>query len=96
MMKIHKYKVLPSFEIQTLNEPGIHSIVSAAEQNGEVVLYARIEQNYHSKQKKFMVIGTGWEVDVSKEYSLHFVNTVKTGGFVWHVFEAQPWEELPF
>lgn len=97
MSVIYKYPVVPMNAVQVVTMPSSSTILSAIEQHGGIVVYALVHNpNVNpvwNDHKRLLVLGTGWEFDAEREFEIkpyeemRFINTVKTGNFVWHVFE---------
>jgi hypothetical protein len=94
MSSILKYSVRPRNEVQLLTIPASSEIVSAIEQNGEIVVYALVPDPdappLWDGTKRLLVVGTGWGFNLDREKAfdkIRFINTVKIGPFVWHVME---------
>jgi hypothetical protein len=83
---IYKYKILITDEF-VLNLPLNSKLLSVAEQDGDMVLYAMVIPELGLHPVKIRVIGTGNPMpgDMS-EYK--FLGTVKTynGRLMWHIF----------
>lgn len=78
-MKIYKYPI-PIDERTIISCAGV---LSAIEQNGEVVVYA-LDDEGHNEDYFFHIVGTGWDLDTLQHFK--FLVSVKYGAFVWHVF----------
>lgn len=80
-MKIYKYP-LPSFDC-IIEMPRNAKIKCAGNQNGNIVLWAMINELDEISKRRFKVFPTG--ADIEGEY----IGTVLQvgGAFVWHVFE---------
>ena len=94
MKTIYKYPIAPFHGIQEIKLPMGSVMLSVIEQNGEIMLYCSIANPEAGKVTyRYMVVGTGWELDVKQDDFPDFIGTVKCGSFVWHVFEVN---DLPF
>lgn len=97
MAKIFKYAIEPKPELQRISVPYGARLLSAIEQNGDVFLYAMTfplsRPDTVLVERKIYCVGTGWDFDMNKLFVNHFIDTVKAGPYVWHVFEV---EDLPF
>lgn len=95
MKTIYKYPITPRHEVQELWLPLGSKILSVIEQDMQIQLYVSLEYPEAPKEAKhrFMVVGTGWELDYEGELFPRFIGSVKQGPFVWHVFEL---DDLPF
>jgi hypothetical protein len=59
------------------------------------MLYCAIENpdNDETVPHHLLIVGTGWEIELEELQFPKFISTVKSGPFVWHVFEI---EDMPF
>jgi hypothetical protein len=97
MSVIYKYPLQPYNSVQWLTVSSSSTIISAIEQDGQIVVYALIPdpdaEPVWDQQKRMLVLGTGQYFNADRENSikpfeeLRFINTVKVDPFVWHVFE---------
>lgn len=89
---IHKYVVNPSEEVQELRVPFGSKIVSTGYQNGQIVVwvmkFSSDSDNTLTDTLRYMVVGTGWDIDAKGDYP-EFKGTVVAGPFVWHVFQVE-------
>jgi hypothetical protein len=86
MSMIWKYELQITDE-QTILMPGQAKILSAANQNGKLCIWAMVDTEQPIAPKYFSVIGTGHPL--SEDFPLRkFIDTVIIGQFVWHVFEV--------
>lgn len=96
MSVIHKYVIQPSEQIQQITVPYRSKIVSCGVQDGQMVMWVmKLEDTSSSDSMctlRYMVVGTGWNIDAS-EYYPKFRGTIQIGGYVWHVLEMQ---DIPF
>jgi len=85
-MKIYKY-LLEVTDEQVLELPKNAGILSVAEQNGNIVLYAMVNPEMHTEKIRIAIIGTGHEIPRPQDLD-RFVGTVKQRGglLMWHVF----------
>ena len=60
-------------------------IVSADVRDGKITIWALIDTEAETEQRRFIYVGTGF--DVSELESTQYIGTVFDGPFVWHVFE---------
>lgn len=97
MATIHKYKVEPKRELQKIMVPAGTRLISAIEQNGEIMVYGLIEKPHENMsnncERQILVVGTGWNFDIEGAFNTSVIGTVKVGPFVWHVLEV---DDLPF
>lgn len=88
MSTIWKYEL--EIAPQQVSMPKGAKILSVANQDGEICLWALVDQHAPTEERSIEVIGTGWNLDkehksISSE--LTFIGTVLVGPYVWHVFE---------
>jgi hypothetical protein len=57
-------------------------------QYGEFQLWAEVNTDKSMAQRKFVVYGTGTEID--KDLRLKYINTIFVNAFVWHFYEVSP------
>lgn len=88
MNTIWKYEL--EIASQQVSIPKGAKILSVANQDGEICLWALVDQHAPTEERSIEVIGTGW--DLKRDYKsiaseLTFIGTVLVGSYVWHVFE---------
>lgn len=87
MQKIFKYE-LQITDRQKLHIPSTR-ILSVAEQDNKIVVYASVLQDYFldSEEYEFIIVGTGNKPSIDLDYC-HFLGTVKLneGKLMFHVF----------
>ncbi len=81
MYKIYKYE-LELEDQQTLVLPEHSKILTVIKQNNKIVLYAQVTESKYYDHYTIFVKGTGHSIG----YSAIYLNTVKIGMFVWHIF----------
>ena len=74
-------------DVQDVSMSSDAVILSAIEQYGAIVVYARVNPNAVASRRRFFVVGTGHPLDRIDPTAV-FVGTVKTegGALIWHVF----------
>lgn len=97
MSVIYKYPLPPFDAVQWVTMPSSSTVLSAIEQKGQIILYALVPDpnasSLWNSQKRILVLGTGQtfnedrENDIRPFDEMRFINTVKVGNFVWHIFE---------
>lgn len=88
MKTIWKY-TLAAAGWQVVNMPAEAQILSVAEQNGEIVLYALVDPSKAPEQREVWTVGTGRPVpDAALQAT--FIGTVKLEGglLMFHVFAS--------
>lgn len=83
-MEIWKF-VLEITSRQWVPMPRGAVVISAANQDGSLCIWAMVNPDHPTVGREFNVIGTGNKVDADVERV--FIDTVLIGPFVWHVFE---------
>ena len=87
MKTIHKYEFgiqkLGSFEI-----PSGAKILTAQWQFYEVVLWAEVDTDNFSEDRKFIIVGTGWSLDDEPTERTYIATVQEPSGYVWHVYEV--------
>ena len=84
MKRIFKYKLEIMDDPQEIIMPSHSRILSVIEQNGKPVLYALVEDEREEQLLNVKIVGTGHPFEYADKWD--FVDTVKCGAFVWHVF----------
>ena len=86
MRTIYKYQLNDADNI--IEMPANSMVLSAATQNHEVVIWASVETTHGINNRRFLVIGTGWDMSEYENLELKFINTVFVDRMVFHVFEV--------
>ncbi len=68
---------------QILLIPKGAKLLFIAMQEGKICLWMELEQSAEKERRKFIVVGTGWELPPDRNYC----GTVLVDPYVWHVFE---------
>jgi hypothetical protein len=85
MKTIFKYPIEVTDE-QKVKLPSDSLIISAINQNGQLVIYALVDtEEKDTEEKTIRIFGTGHPCDV-EEFDYNFLGSVVTGDFVWHIF----------
>ncbi len=84
-MTIWKFE-LEITDLQRVFMPHGATILSAANQNGKVCLWAMVNPKHPAQERVIEIIGTGNPIQPMQR---HFIGTVVVNPFVWHVFERQ-------
>ena len=80
MKTVYKY---PTGEVMM---PKGAKVLAAWCQNGEVQIWAEVDDKAPLEERHFVVYGTGWEIATDR--NLSYIGTVHDGAFVWHVYEV--------
>lgn len=83
MSTIWKFKL--EVTVQNITIPAKAEILSVANQNDKICLWALVEPHNPKIERVIEVVGTGWMIEPAKKRK--FIGTVQVGPFVWHVFE---------
>jgi len=86
--RIFKY-TLEITSDQTVQMPQDAQILSVANQNGNLCLWAMVDIDCPPHPRHIEIIGTGLPVPDSQRL---FIGTAVIGQFVWHVFEKNKGE----
>jgi len=95
MAVIYKYTLaepLPlAAHIVELTLPDGAWILKFDNQDNEIRMWAVVDPSAERETRRFLVQGTGHEIAaVSDIEDLLYMDTVKCGPYVWHVFEISP------
>lgn len=89
METIYKYALeLEDEQIITLKRGA--EILSAQEQNDQLVLWALVDPDRQDEKVKFYIAGTGNPLPFPGPYTRYlyeYIDTVQQGRFVWHIFQ---------
>lgn len=87
MKTIWKFNLSKSKTYQLLMPEGAN-ILCTNIQNGEICLWAEVEDNSNvSEWRYFYIFGTGWELPDNLD-NYKYIGTVFENQFVWHVYEG--------
>lgn len=91
MLTIYKYVIEPSLEAIDLTIPGGGPVISAGiDPSGNVCVWAMVDTDKPDEKVRIICVGTGWPLDAAMNAArdwLNFIGTVKTGIYMWHVFQ---------
>ena len=85
MSKIYKYVIPIGKDSFYIPMPKDAKILKLELQNGIPVFWAIVDINEESILRKFVTIGTGWEMD---DKNLSYIGTYPNDYFIWHIFEV--------
>jgi hypothetical protein len=83
MKTIWKYPLIVT-DSQIVRMPQGASVLSAADQYGELCIWAFVDSDQPTEERRVQIVGTGNPVDLTGEWQ--FVGSVQQSVFVWHVF----------
>lgn len=95
MITVYKYPIQPSLEKIELRIPGGGPILSAGlDPIGVPCIWAIANTDDSDEIVTVYCVGTGWPLDwiMEEQDNLNFVDTIKQGIYVWHVFTANKGE----
>lgn len=84
--RIYKY-TLNLTDLQEVTMPAGAEILSAANQNGSLCLWALVDTDKESRRRFIEIIGTGNPIEKNDNIIRRFIGTAVMNPFVWHVFE---------
>lgn len=86
MKTVYKYKLSSPLGIITkVSLPKGSTVLSAGFQANDFYIWALVDTEQPTEVRKFIVYGTGWEID---EDNVCPIDTVFQGPYVWHIFEV--------
>ena len=89
MPMIAKYPLpLAQGEIHDIEMPADARVLTCQAQGIDPCLWALVDPANDTVVRRFMLVGTGWPIDIDLVDSLTHIGTAQTPGFVWHVFEV--------
>jgi hypothetical protein len=89
-MVIWKFPLKPSrndlpYPVAIKQLPEGTQVLSIQKQDGQMCLWGLCDQDSPEEERRFAMIGTGWEIAVMEHW--RHISTVQSGAFVWHWFE---------
>jgi hypothetical protein len=59
--------------------------------NGDICVWAMIEDTNPMVSKNIYCIGTGWPLDIifTNEETVKFIDTIKEAPYMWHIFYGE-------
>jgi len=94
---IHKFQLLP-IGLNTMQLPTQCSILSVGEQNGDLMMWVKLDPDRPKGTYEIAVVGTGWPApkdDWETGIYWQFIQTVQmSDGLVWHVFVRVDLKEI--
>ena len=87
MKTVYKYPINPSLEKIALSIPGGGPVISAGvDPSGDLCVWALADTDKEDEKVIVFCVGTGWPLDLLDAHKIRFVDTVKTGFYMWHIF----------
>ena len=87
MKTIYKYP-LKVTDSQYLQLPRGCHVLSAGNQDGELVLWAQVDTDQPLVPHQVLIYGTGRPFELPGHRAYRYLNTVQMPPFVWHVWVA--------
>lgn len=89
MRTIYKYQVDNTNDWNgTISLPENTQVLSAGVQNGNIFIWCLVDTDNALVERRFEVIGTGWDMSEFVNNNLVFIDTVFVDWMVFHVFEV--------
>lgn len=85
-IRIWKYE-LQVTDMQAVEMPQFAELLSVANQNGSLCLWAMVDADKPRDTRHIEIIGTGNPVPTDMGVDRKFIGTAVINPFVWHVFE---------
>lgn len=85
--RIWKYELEITADMQVIEMPMCSTILSVANQDGKLCLWAMGDTARAKEERRIEIIGTGNPIN-HRLIERKFIGTVLVGTFVWHVFEC--------
>jgi hypothetical protein len=84
--RIWKYELRVT-DIQAVEMPKDAELLSVANQNGELCMWAKVDADQTIEARYIEIIGTGNPIPQDMGVDRRFIGTALINPFVWHVFE---------
>jgi hypothetical protein len=88
-MVIWKFELKKITDMQKLTMPDGAELLSVANQNGNLCLWAMVDPSNEKQFRYIEVIGTGNPMPEYMGLDRQFIGTVLINPLVWHVFELR-------
>lgn len=94
MKRIYKYPIIGT-DVAACQEIEINAgagILSAGrDPNGDICIWAMIDDASPIVKKNIYCIGTGWPLDLifTQNEIVNFIDTIKEGPYMWHIFYGE-------
>lgn len=83
MKSIYKY-IIEITDVQSVKLAEDAKILAVGNQFGSLVLWAQVDTESKTKNRKILIFGTGNPFNAINPV---YVGTVQMGNFVWHIYE---------
>ena len=80
---IWKFTLEATQVMQKVSMPKGARILHTGLQDGKITFWAEVVQSAEKEMRKFLVVGTGWELPPDRNY----IGTAQAPPFVWHIYE---------
>ena len=88
MTTIYKYPLMA--QVNKIEMPLATILSVGLDPNNIPCIWAIVDTNSEKETRIFELFGTGWPLDdVIEEYHMYFLDTIKEGLYMWHVFELK-------
>jgi hypothetical protein len=85
MKRIYKY-IVTGTGVNEFNIPKGAKALSVVMQRGNIVAYMLVDPRNEMEKRKFVLLGTGWDLPDQLMEDLDFVGTVNDEPYIWHLF----------
>jgi hypothetical protein len=85
--QVWKFKLALMAALQPIQMPRGAEILSVQTQRDMPCIWALVDNDAARETRVFRIVGTGHSFD---DHGMHYLGTVQTPPFVWHVFESKP------
>lgn len=88
MITIYKYPLMA--QVNEIEMPLATILSVGFDPNDNPCIWATVDTNSEKEIRRFALIGTGWPLDeFIEKYHMNFLDTIKEGPYMWHVFELK-------
>ena len=88
MITIYKYPLMS--QVNEIEMPLATILSVGLDPNKNPCIWATVDTNSEKEIRKFALFGTGWPLDnFIEKYHMNFLDTIKEGPYMWHVFELK-------
>ena len=91
MRSIWKFELTGSSTL--IKEKVIKWLSAGSDPSGNICVWAIVDPEAGIDERveyNILQIGTGWDFDQDELDNMEFINTVKEGPYMWHIFVNQP------
>ena len=88
MITIYKYPLMS--QVNEIEMPLATILSVGLDPSNTPCIWATVDTNSEKEIRRFALIGTGWPLDdFVEKYHMNFLDTIKEGPYMWHVFELK-------